>query len=182
MVVGIDDGGGIDIDVDIILSLAIIDMLLLLLLVADEGLGVVGTEPGPPPADDGFEFAFEWVDDEDKDPLFSPVSRRLLCCGRPSAELSSVRSRFRVGGVWLAVEVAVVVVEGGRSVGVPGALVEPAFPRLGLVVLVLVPLLLVFEILIPVPPPMDDIDIDMGVCFRMLISSVGLENVDGSLE
>jgi hypothetical protein len=125
-VVGIDDGGGIDID---IIPSPIIDMLLL--LVADEGLGVVGTEPA--------ELEL------DRDPLFSPVSRRLLCC---SAVLSSVRSRLSVGGVGRA-----------RSVGVPGALVDPAFPRLGLVVLVL-------EVLIAI------------VCFRMLISSV---NVDGSL-
>ena len=171
MDVGIDDGGGIDMDVDIIPSPAIMDMLLLLLLVADEGLGVVGTEPAPPPADEGgLEFELE----EDKDPLFSPVSRRLLCCARPSdAELSSVRSRLRVGcgrtvfafvlgGVW------VVVVGRSRSVGVPGALVEPAFPRLGLVLLVLV-----FEILMPVPP--------MEVCFRMVFSSVRVEKVDGSL-
>jgi hypothetical protein len=173
--VGIDDGGGIDMDVDIIPSPAIMDMLLLLLLVADEGLGVVGTEPAPPPADEGgFEFELE----EDKDPLFSPVSRRLLCCASPSdAELSSVRSRLRgrtvlvfvLGGVWMVV----VVVGRARSVGVPGALVEPAFPRLGLVALVVVLLVLVFEILIAVPP--------MDVCFRMLASSVRWENVDGSL-
>ena len=178
MDVGIDDGGGIDMDVDIIPSPAIMDMLLLLLLVADEGLGVVGTEPAPPPPADegGFELELE----EDKDPLFSPVSRRLLCCARPSdAELSSVRSRLRVGGgrtvfVFVLVLGGVWVVVGrARSVGVPGALVEPAFARLGLVALVLVLLVLVFEILIAVPP--------MDVCFRMLASSVRLENVDGSL-
>lgn len=177
MDVGIDDGGGIDMDVDIIPSPAIMDMLLLLLLVADEGLGVVGTEPAPPPPADegGFELELE----EDKDPLFSPVSRRLLCCARPSdAELSSVRSRLRVGGgrtvfVLVLGGVWVVVVGRARSVGVPGALVEPAFARLGLVALVLVLLVLVFEILIAVPP--------MDVCFRMLASSVRLENVDGSL-
>jgi len=175
--VGIDDGGGIDMDVDIIPSPAIMDMLLLLLLVADEGLGVVGTEPAPPPADDG---GLELELEEDKDPLFSPVSRRLLCCARPSdAELSSVRSRLRVGCgrtvfVFVLGGVRVVVVVGrSRSVGVPGALVEPAFPRLGLEVLVLVLLVLVFEILIPVPP--------MDVCFRMAFSSVRVEKVDGSL-
>jgi len=133
-----------------------IDMVLL--LGAEDGLGVVGID-----ADDGgFELALEM------DPLFSPVSRRLLCCTRPSeVELSSVRSRFRVGGCG-------VLALGGvarERVGVPGALVELAFARLGLVVILLV-------LVVLMPPP---IGVDVDACFRMLASSVRFENVAGSL-